>query len=55
MLAEQYRTRLPAGRVLFTSGHRGALRQPDGPMLEKPYRVDALARRVRAVLDGEGT
>jgi CheY-like chemotaxis protein len=56
-LVEKLRERRPALKVLLTSGftdtaimHRGML---DGSfdVLAKPYRVEDLARRVRAVLD----
>ena len=58
-LAEEAARRLPAIRVLFTSGytedvivHNGRL-DPGVVLLSKPYRKIELARQVRAVLDGK--
>ena len=60
-LANKLRERRPGLKVLMTSAfsdsaimHRGML---DGTMevLSKPYRVEDLARRVRAILDEQET
>ncbi|WP_337876807.1 ATP-binding protein [Elioraea sp.] len=58
-LADLARARQPGLRVLFTSGyaeeaivHHGRL-DPDVLLLNKPYRRDELASRVRAALDGD--
>jgi PAS domain S-box-containing protein len=64
-LAEQARRMRPGLKVLFATGyardalaHRGIL-DADVHLLPKPYTVEALARKLRAVLDGtpgpEGT
>jgi PAS domain S-box-containing protein len=56
-LAAKAREIDPAMRVLFTSGHtEGALGTRDGsganlPLLQKPYRRDDLAARIRQALD----
>ena len=56
-LARRLRSALPSARVLYMTGYAGdALRQSgalgDGaPTLEKPFTIEALARRVREVLD----
>lgn len=58
-LAERWRALHPESKVLFTSGHAEdtLLRQGvvAGQMafIGKPYTLEALARRVRAVLDGQ--
>jgi CheY-like chemotaxis protein len=58
-LVQKLRERRPNLRVLMTSGfsesgimHRGML---DGTidLLQKPYKVDELARRIRVLLDGK--
>ena len=56
-LAEQLAARFPKLRVLFTSGyapdvvaHHGVL-EPDAEFIPKPYTLQALARRVREVLE----
>jgi len=58
MLADQLALLHPATKVLFTSGYtdnaiiqRGAL-TAETAFLQKPYSPDALARKVRDVLDG---
>ena len=60
-LARELQTRLPAMRVLLTTGFAGS---SDGKnsdegvefeILKKPYRLADLARRVRMVLDGPAT
>jgi CheY-like chemotaxis protein len=57
-LAEQAVRRLPNLRVLFTTGYtRDAIRRsgmldPGSTLLSKPFGLDQLAERVRAVLDG---
>ncbi|MEQ9639306.1 MAG: PAS domain S-box protein [Alphaproteobacteria bacterium] len=50
-VADAFQARFPHGRVLFTSGHVGDGKAPDGPILEKPYRIDTLAQRIREALD----
>jgi CheY-like chemotaxis protein len=58
LLAREMQRRVPGIRVLLTTGYageaasRGADRGMDLPVLKKPYRMDDLARKVRAVLDG---
>jgi len=55
-LAEEVRQRQPETPVLFTSGYAG--RSPGRvwprgvPLLQKPYRIGALARAIRSCLDG---
>ncbi len=55
-LAEEVRQRQPDIPVLFTSGYAG--RSPGRvwprgvPLLQKPYRIGALARAIRSCLDG---
>ncbi|MHB8959245.1 MAG: hybrid sensor histidine kinase/response regulator [Candidatus Limnocylindrales bacterium] len=56
-LARQLVTTRPATRVLYASGYAedttppaGGV-DPDAPFLRKPFTVDALAQKVRAVLD----
>lgn len=58
-LADQLRSGRPEMRVLYTSGyadnaimHHGVLAE-GAHFLSKPYEAEALARKVRAVLDGE--
>jgi CheY-like chemotaxis protein len=58
-LAEQLRPMRPEMRVLFTSGyaddaiiHRGMLEE-GVDFLPKPFELESLARKVRAILDGE--
>jgi two-component system cell cycle sensor histidine kinase/response regulator CckA len=58
-VADQLRARRPGLRVLFMSGytddaivHRGVL-DPDTPFIQKPFTPEALAHRVRQVLDGQ--
>ncbi len=57
MLARRLRQRLPALKVLLTTGYAGDVHgavSDDGTefeVLKKPYKLDALARRVRLVLD----
>jgi DNA-binding response OmpR family regulator len=58
MLAERVRARRPGISVLFSSGyprdliaHHGVV-DPGIEFLAKPYTSDALAARVRQVLDG---
>jgi CheY-like chemotaxis protein len=60
-LAERLRTVRPDTRVLFMSGYdddaiarRGVL-APGVAFIEKPFTIDAIARRVRDVLDEVGT
>jgi PAS domain S-box-containing protein len=59
-LAREARRRWPALKVLYTSGytenaiiHHGRLDE-GVELLEKPYRIETLARKLRAVLDTEG-
>ena len=59
-LADEALRLLPGLRVLFTTGytrnavvHNGTL-DPGVALLPKPFMVEQLARKVRAVLDGEG-
>jgi DNA-binding NarL/FixJ family response regulator len=61
ILAERLIALRPGTRVLFASGytsdaivHHGVL-DADVAFLAKPYSVDALARRVREVLDAAST
>ncbi len=56
-LADRVASLYPAMKVLYTSGytddavvHRGVL-SADAAFLQKPYAADALARKVRDVLD----
>jgi PAS domain S-box-containing protein len=56
-LAERLKSSRPEARVLFLSGytddaisHHGVI-DPDRPFLQKPFAPDALARKVREVLD----
>ena len=60
-LYERLAAACPSLKVLYTSGytdnaivHHGVL-DPGTPFIPKPFDVDALARKVREVLDGEGT
>jgi PAS domain S-box-containing protein len=56
-LADQARRRLPALRVLYTTGYtreavtRNGMLGPASAFLAKPYGLDQLAEKVRAVLD----
>ena len=59
-LAEEVRHRRPATKVLYMTGytrnaiiHHGRL-DPDIDLLTKPFTAEALARKVRRVLDGNG-
>ncbi|MGH9519278.1 MAG: response regulator, partial [Terriglobales bacterium] len=57
-LAEQLAQRHPDLRVLFISGYpeRAAVHGklvPGLPFIQKPFTPEALARKVREVLDGE--
>jgi len=58
-LAERVRTLRPETRVLFTSGYaddavvRSGVSRGEVDLLQKPYTAEALARKVRAVIDGE--
>ena len=59
-LAREARRRWPALKVLYTSGytenaiiHHGRLDE-GVELLEKPYRIETLARKLRTVLDAEG-
>lgn len=54
-LAETLRRRYPDLKVLFTSGysaasHHGGAGSPERPFLEKPFTLEELASKVRAVL-----
>jgi two-component system cell cycle sensor histidine kinase/response regulator CckA len=55
--AELIRLHRPSIKVLFMSGYTGDLPFPEGPnapprvLLEKPFTIDALTRKVRDVLD----
>jgi len=54
-LADEARTRMPAPKVLYTTGctqnaHNGVL-DADARLLLKPYTLNDLAKKVRAVLD----
>ncbi len=57
-LAERVRAAVPGVKVLFMSGYtdegvvRDELIAPDAPFLQKPMTPDALARKVRGILDG---
>jgi PAS domain S-box-containing protein len=57
---EQVRARDPDVKVLFMSGHAGDAMRPrvgldDGaPLLDKPFRREVLARKIRQILDGGG-
>jgi PAS domain S-box-containing protein len=59
-LVEQLRAVRPGLRVLFMSGYdddaiaQRGVPAPDTAFIEKPFTIDALARRVRAVLDEAG-
>ena len=60
-LAEHLADVIPDARILFTSGYneeemltRGIVAEQI-PFLPKPYRTEELARRVRALLDEQGT
>jgi signal transduction histidine kinase/DNA-binding NarL/FixJ family response regulator len=59
-LAHQVRRRCPSAGVLFMSGYtQEAIRIDDFPgaavgFIEKPFTLDAMARQVRAMLDGAG-
>jgi CheY-like chemotaxis protein len=57
-LSDAVRRRLPAIKVLYVTGytrnaiiHQGRL-DPDIDLLTKPFTAEALARKVRAILDG---
>ena len=50
-VARNFRTCFADGRVLFTTGNVGAGPTPDGPVLNKPYRIDTLAQRIRETLE----
>ncbi len=59
-LSEKLATMMPEVKVLFMSGYtddqllqRGVLQSGTGNFLEKPFTPDALARKVREVLDRE--
>jgi two-component system NtrC family sensor kinase len=59
-LADEIRRRCPAIKLLYMTGytrnaiiHHGRL-DPDIDLLTKPFTADALARKVRRVLDGNG-
>jgi len=59
-LADELRRQRPELKVLFISGYtdesiatRGVL-EPGVELLEKPFTAEALARRVRAILDDDG-
>jgi CheY-like chemotaxis protein/anti-sigma regulatory factor (Ser/Thr protein kinase) len=59
-LAEEIRRRRPAIKVLYMTGytrnaiiHHGRL-DPDIDLLTKPFTADALARKIRRVLEGNG-
>jgi signal transduction histidine kinase/ActR/RegA family two-component response regulator len=61
-LANEARRRLPGLKILLTSGYAAGDRRVDAgtngedfPMLSKPYRQLDLARKVRAVLDEDGS
>jgi two-component system cell cycle sensor histidine kinase/response regulator CckA len=49
-LAERLRESRPAARVLFVSGYAGDV-APGMDLLAKPFTIDALAARVREILD----
>jgi hypothetical protein len=59
-LGEIIATRWPGLPVLYMSGYPGkevvdrGLVNPDAPFIAKPFTPEALARRVREVLDGAG-
>jgi CheY-like chemotaxis protein len=58
-LAEAARARFPGLRVLYTSGYtddsvvRHGVMHGEVELIEKPFRIDALAKKVRQVLDQE--
>ena len=58
-LSEELRQRYPAVPVLYMSGFtdddviRRGLLEPEQPFLQKPFGPDELARRVKALVDGE--
>jgi len=58
-LAERVRALRPETRVLFTTGYaddavvRSGVSSGEVDLLQKPYTAEALARKVRAVLDGD--
>jgi CheY-like chemotaxis protein len=58
-LADELQARLPALRVLYTSGYedetvaRHGVLEPGLAFLAKPYSPEQLAGKVRAILDGE--
>jgi CheY-like chemotaxis protein len=41
----------PTLRVLFTSGYTASVPMPEGPLVQKPYSKDSLARAVRDALE----
>ncbi len=57
VVAERLAERLPSLRILFTSGYSGDVIGEDGLLakgvefIQKPYRPEELARRIRAALD----
>ncbi len=57
VLADAAKVRVPALSVLFMSGYtddeilRSGVRQTEVPFLEKPFRLDALAAKIRQLLD----
>jgi len=56
-LADQVQTLLPGIKVLYLSGYydaivRHGVLEPGVAFLQKPFKADTLARKVREVLDG---
>lgn len=49
-LAEAMRERLPTLPVLFVTGYAGSALPPGVEVIGKPFKLDALARRVQAIL-----
>ena len=50
-VAEVARERIPGLPVLFITGYAGTVLPSGVEVIDKPYALDALARRVQALLD----